>query len=344
MESRSGKKNLLFVPALLLALSALLLSVGTGSVWIPPGDIVAILGAKLFSAPLPAHIAPTIQSVLIDIRIPRALCAFAVGGMLSVTGAVMQSVLQNPLASSFTLGVSSGASLGASIVVALRLTSPVLGAFLLPFAGFGFAFLTMLFVLTLAARLDRNVSGVTVILLGMVVSLFMSAMVTLVSTLNPEHLSRILMWQMGSFAGRRWYHAGVLFAVSFVGLILLMLRHRELDLLSFGDTSARAVGVDVRRNKLFLLAVSSLITGCAVCFTGTIGFVDLIVPHAVRRLAGPKMNRLLLLSFLCGGAFLSLTDTVSRTVLSPREIPVGAVCALMGTPFFMYLYFGRKRR
>lgn len=329
----------LILPAVLTAAAALILSIGIGSVWIPPDRVLAILRHALTGVPLPASLPETLADVLIEIRIPRAFCAFLVGGMLSVAGAVMQSLLQNPLASSYTLGVSGGASLGAAIVVTFELTLP----FLLPLAGFSFALATMLFVLTFASRLDRNMKSHTVILLGMVVTMFMSALVTMVCTLNPAHMNRVLMWQMGSFAGRRWYHAGVLAATALVCILLLIRRHRELDILSFGDDASLSIGVRVPRIKRETLALSSLMTGVAVCFTGTVGFVDLIVPHVVRRLCGPAHRLVLPLSFVYGGAFLALTDTLSRTVLSPRELPVGAVTALFGTPFFLYLYFGRRK-
>ena len=327
------------LPVLFASVLALVISTGAGSVRIPASDILSILKSTLTEEALPSHIDPNMASVLVRIRIPRALCSFLVGGMLSVAGAVMQAVLQNPLASSYTLGVSSGASLGAALVVVSGITLPVIGAFMLPATGFVFGLLTVLFVLTFSARLDRSLSGHTVILLGMVVSLFMNAMLTLVNSLNTEHLNRILMWQMGSFSGRRWYHVAVLFFCSLIVVPVLCLFRRELDIISFGDEQALAIGVDASRVKKKTLALASLLTGVSVCFTGTIGFVDLIVPHVVRRIYGPSHGRLLVLSFFYGGAFLALADNLARVVLAPREIPVGAVTALAGTPFFIYLYF-----
>ncbi|MBQ6734150.1 MAG: iron ABC transporter permease [Lachnospiraceae bacterium] len=336
------RKAPVYVTAILCALAALLLSAGIGSVWISPAQIVSILKHALTGAALPEDIPPTLVSVFLSIRLPRALCSFLVGGMLSVAGSVMQAVLQNPLASCYTLGVSSGASLGAAIVVVAEISVPLLGAFLLPAAGFAFALLTMLFVLTLSARLDRGVSSHTVILLGMVVTLFMSALLTLVTSLNTEHLSRVMMWQMGSFSGRRWYHVLVLTGTAFAGTLALLHYHRELDILTFGDEQSLSVGVRTPRMKRRVLALASLVTGIAVCFTGTIGFVDLIVPHVIRRRIGPAHRHVLPLAFLYGGTFLALADTISRTVLAPREIPVGAVTALCGTPFFLRLYFAGK--
>lgn len=344
---KTNRRHVLFylLPPLLAALFALTLSTLAGSVRIPLRDIVSILRNAWFDAPLPAHIDANMASVLVRIRLPRAFASFLAGGMLSVCGAVMQAVLQNPLASSYTLGVSSGASLGAALVVVSEISIPVIGAFLLPFTGFAFGLATVFFVLAFSARLDRDVSSHTIILLGMVISLFMNAMLTLVNSLNTEHLNRIMMWQMGSFSGRRWYHVAVLFVCALICTLLLLRFSSELDILSFGDEQALAIGVSSARVKKTVLALSSLLTGTAVCFTGTIGFVDLIIPHIVRRLYGPAHKKVLPLSFFFGGSFLALSDTIARTILAPREIPVGAVTALFGTPFFIYLYFiGYKKR
>ena len=346
MQGKPGQNRFIkyFLPVAVCCALALVLGIGAGSVHIPPADVLSILKHAWGGAPLPSHIDPNMASVLVRIRIPRALCAFLVGGMLSAAGVVMQAVLQNPLASSYTLGVSSGASLGAALVVVSEISIPFIGAFVLPVTGFAFGFLTVLFVLAFAARLDRSLSGHTVILLGMVVSLFMNAMLTLVNSLNSEHLNRILMWQMGSFSGRRWYHAGVLCVCSVIVVPLLVRFRRELDIITFGDEQALAIGVNTARVKKITLAFASLLTGVAVCFTGTIGFVDLIVPHVVRRVYGPSHGKVLVLSYFYGGAFMAVADTVARTILSPREIPVGAVTALVGTPFFIYLYFFGKSR
>ena len=143
---------------------------------------------------------------------------------------------------------------------------------------------------------------------------------------------------MGSFSGMRWYHVKILTPICLSGLLLLVLHSRELDILSFGDENALSLGVSVKKGKFFALVLSTLLTGAVVCFTGTIGFVDLVAPHAVRRVFGTENQKVLPLSFLFGGAFLALCDMLSRSLLAPREIPVGAVTALAGTPFFIWLY------
>ena len=327
-----------------LCMGALLLGVCLGSVRISLSQIFLIMRSKMTGAPIPEGIDASLVSILWTIRLPRAVTAFLVGGMLSVSGSVMQSVLQNPLASSYTLGVSSGASLGAAIVIVGALSLPCVGALTLPLFGFVFGLGTVLLVLGVSSRFDRNVSSHTVILFGMVVSLFMNAMLTLVSALNSEHAQKMIMWQMGSFAGRRWYHCAVLLPCAIAGMLLLMHYHRELDIMTFGDEQSMAVGVDVRKVKRMTMTAAAFLTGVSVCFTGTIGFVDLIVPHVVRKIFGASSRYVLLMCMLVGGAFMSLADLTARTVLSPREIPVGAVTALIGAPFFIWVYFGGGKR
>ena len=321
-----------------LCLFIFILCIGTGSVFISPGDALRILAWKLFGAGDVSDISASAISILWDIRMPRVAAAFLSGGALSLSGAVMQTILQNPLASSYTLGVSSGASLGAALVIVSGISVPVLGHLLLPAAGFAFGLLTIAAVIAISSRISNSLQSHTVILMGMAVSLFVNAMQTLVSSFAGEHAQQLVLWQMGSFSGMRWYHAAILLPVCALGLLVLCTHARELDILSFGDENALSLGVSVRRTKLLTLAAATLLTGAAVCFTGTIGFVDLIAPHAVRRIFGSSSRRVLPLSFLAGGAFMALCDMISRTILSPRELPVGAVTALVGTPFFIGLY------
>ncbi|MBE5901099.1 MAG: iron ABC transporter permease [Lachnospiraceae bacterium] len=328
---------------LALSLGVLVACMGIGSVNIPIPDMLTIIKAKITAATIPTNVTPSYVSILWDIRMPRAITAFMVGALLSVSGVIMQSLLQNPLASSYTLGVSSGAALGVALVVVLNITIPVVGFFLLPLAGFIFGLGTVLLVIAVARRLDTSLKNQTIILMGMVFSLFVNAVLTMVSAMFSQHIQRLTLWQMGSFSGRRWTHAGLLAVVALAGIVLVMGDHRELDLMSFGEEQSMAVGVDTKQTKNRLLLLASFLTGAAVCFTGIIGFVDLTIPHVTRRIFGSKHRLVLPMSAVLGGGFLAFADLLSRTVLSPREIPVGAVTALVGAPFFLYLYFvGRK--
>ena len=328
----------------MFALAALILAAGLGSVRVTPGEILAVVANKLSAKPLPEDVTPSIVSIIWDIRLPRAITAFIVGAMLSVSGAVVQALLQNPLASSYTLGVSSGASLGAALVIVNEISIPVIGTLMLPVTGFVFGLSTVLLVIFFSARLDRNLRNHTIILFGMIVSLFVNGMLTLLSSAYSQHMNRLVLWQMGTFAGRRWEHVGLLFVICLAGCIAVFFFNRELDLMSFGEEQSQAMGVDAKRSRLVMLILSSVLTGAAVCFTGVIGFIDLAAPHAVRRIFGSSHKFVLPMSAVIGGSFMTLADLASRTVLSPQEIPVGAVTALLGAPFFLWVYFGTRRK
>lgn len=328
----------------LCALLALLAGVGIGSVPVAPGDILAITAHQLFGAALPDHVTEIAVSLVWKMRFPRVLLAFLVGAGLGASGTVMQSVLRNPLASSYTLGVSAGAAMGAGIVMVTGFTLPLLGGLTLPAAGLIAGLLTVFLSVGFASRIDRNFSSNTIVLAGLVFSLFINAMLTLLSNLSKEHMQRIALWQAGSFALKEWTHIAILAPVMAVGLLVLVRHARELDLIVFGEEQAQAMGVETRRMKWLLLGVSAALTGCAVAFSGVIGFVDLVAPHLTRKLFGASHRYVVPMSALFGGAFLVLADLAARTVISPSELSVGAVTALLGAPFFAWVFFrgGRK--
>lgn len=328
---------------LLVSFLTLLVGIGVGSVYVPPGDILSIGAGRLFGVPLPAHIPAGYSVMVLDMRLPRVLLAFLTGAALAMCGSVMQSLLQNPLASPFGLGVSSGAGLGAALVIVMGLASAGLGAFLLPAASLGFALGTVFFVLFLAARLDRGMSNVTVILVGMVVSLFCNAVMSLLASGSPIYAQRIQLWQLGSFSMREWSAVWALCpATVLIGLYFLHCA-AELDVMTFGEEQAAAMGVDQRKVRVRLMTAVAALTGIAVAFVGIIGFVDLIVPHVVRRLFGAAHRRTIPACALLGGTFLVLCDLAARTLTPPHEIPIGSITALLGAPFFLYLFCAGRR-
>lgn len=334
---RAGK-ILLAVAATLLILVG---SIAVGSVNLSPGQVVEILTAKLSGNP--GTVDPNLSSIVWGMRFPRAVLAFLTGAALSASGTVMQSILKNPLASSYTLGVSSGASLCAALVMVTSFTIPFLGMFTLPAAGFAGGLATVFLALAFAARLDGKMENQTVILVGMVFSLFVNAILTLLTALSREHLQQMVFWQMGGFSGRDWSHVAVMFPVLLISMVVLQRFTPEMDIMSFGEEQAMSIGVDLKRVKLILIGIAALLTGTAVSLVGVIGFVDLIAPHVVRRIFGSAHRLVLPLSALFGGAFLMLAELVSRTVMAPTIIPVGAVTALVGAPFFALVFFrGRK--
>ena len=318
----------------LFAVLSVVLGVGVGSVYIPPLKVItALMGGGDEGT----------RALVLSLRLPRVVLAFLTGAALSVGGTVMQSALNNPLASPFGLGVSAGAGLGAGAVMVLGVTGAA-GAFLLPAAGFAGGLLTVLLALALARALDKRLSGVTVVLTGMVLSLFFSAIMDLMAAMNPEYAQRINLWQMGSFAAKGWRGVWVLGPVLILCLVVFLGRAADLDLLAFGDEQAQAIGLDPRRSRRALIALVAVLTGTAVAFSGIIGFIDLVAPHVARKLFGARHRRTLPAAALLGGSFMVLCDLAARTLASPREIPVGAVTALLGAPFFMVIFFRKGRR
>lgn len=327
-----------------LCLFILVLAIRQGSVYISLKDLFGIIGGHITGKGTPEGIEPMMDSIFWTIRMPRAIMAFLVGGALSISGACMQALLQNPLASSYTLGVSSGASLGAAVVLILEISVPVLAGFMLPFAGFAFGLLTVIAALMLSSAIDRSVSNTTVVLIGMILSLFVNGMMNFLSTLNSDHSKQLVLWMMGSFSARGWQHCAILFPACVIGFVFLFAMSRKMDIMSFGDLQAQAMGVDAKKTKIIAVLICSLLTGVSVAFTGVIGFVDLAAPHIVRKIFGPSHKLVIPMSFIYGGAFMTLCDLISRTLLSPREIPVGAVTALLGAPFFAYVFFASRRK
>jgi iron complex transport system permease protein len=282
-------------------------------------------------------------SIVRQLRLPRVLLAFMVGGALAVSGAVFQSILKNQLASPYVIGVSSGASLGAALVILCGLSLPLLGRFTLPVTGFTAGLLTVFFVIAFSVRLDPNMSGNTVILFGMVVSLFVNALLTTLMALFREELKTLILWQMGSFALKGWPYVTMMLPFVVLGGFGLIRHSRDLDLLSFGEDEAQALGLEARSVKRRLFFLASLLTGAAVALCGAIGFVDLIAPHIGRRIIGPNHRYALPMSFFIGGCMMITADLAARTIISPAELPVGAVTCLIGAPFFAWVYFRRGR-
>jgi iron complex transport system permease protein len=336
-NSRASRVRLLIIAALVSAF-CICAGASTGSTFIRLSDTARIILNRT------EGISARDLAIVRQLRLPRVLLAFMSGGALALSGAVFQSALKNQLASPYIIGVSSGASLGAALVILCGLSLPLLGGFTLPVLGFASGLATVFFVIAFSARLDPNLSSNTIILFGMVISLFVNALLTTLMALFREELKTLILWQLGSFALRGWPYVLMLLPFLVLGGLGLFRSTRELDLLSFGEEEAQALGLELRpiRRRLFFLA--SLLTGAAVALCGAIGFVDLIAPHLGRRLIGPNHRFLLPLSFLIGGCLMIAADLAARTIISPAELPVGAVTAIIGAPFFVWVYFSRSRR
>jgi iron complex transport system permease protein len=314
-----------------------------GSTGISPGDTLMIIIHKIFRMPPISGIDPGNVSIVWLLRLPRVLLAFITGGCLALSGAVCQSILRNPLASPYILGVSSGASLGAGIVIITGISIPLLGGFTLPLAGFISGLAAVFFVAVFSSRIDKSMSSNTIILFGMVFSLFINAVLTLLSAVFSDDLRRIVLWQMGSFAMRGWTYVRLLLPFLIIGSVGIFRYAGEMDILTFGDDHAKSLGVETGALRKKLLAFCAVLTGAVVALSGVIGFVDLISPHAARKITGSRHRYLLPMSFILGGSLMVVTDLIARTIISPSELPVGALTALVGAPFFVWIYFRGRR-
>jgi iron complex transport system permease protein len=313
-----------------------------GSSNIPLIDTLKIIAEKALSVPLTEGIEPRDVSIVWLLRLPRVLLAFIVGGALSMSGGVIQSVLKNQLASPFILGVSSGASLGAALVMLTGIAIPFAGGLTLPVAGFLFGILTVYIVITFSSKLDRTMSNNTIILFGMVFSLFVNALLTTLMAMYREELKNLIAWQMGSFALKGWSYVRVMLPFFVIGSLGIIRYTREMDILTFGEEQAKSVGVETEKVRKHLFVFSTILTGSAVALSGSIGFVDLIAPHMARKLVGSNHRYVIPMSFILGGSLMVVTDLIARTIVSPSELPVGAITAIIGAPFFAWVYFRRR--
>jgi iron complex transport system permease protein len=314
----------------------LVLSAAIGPVSIPPLTVIKILINRLPIVALPVDWPATFDTILYQVRLPQTVMIALTGMALAGSGAAYQGLFRNPLADPYIIGVASGAGLGAVLAMAAKWPTTFLGMTVIPLAAFIGALLTVAVVYSLA-RVGRTTPITTLILAGVAVSAFTSSLTSLLMLLSTEQLHRALSWLLGGFALGGW--DPVLAALPYlgVGLGILFVLGRPLNVLQFGDEQALQLGLNAERYKIVVVAVSSLVAATAVSFTGIIGFIGLIVPHLARLLWGPDYRRLIPLATITGGSVLLASDIIARTVLAPRELPVGIVTAVIGAPFFLWL-------
>ena len=282
------------------------------------------------------------RDILFDIRIPRVLCAFVAGSMLSLSGMSFQALFRNPLATPFTLGVSSGAALGAAVFIRLGLAFTILGISGTSLAAFVGAMLAVALVYGLT-RIKGGFTTTTLLLAGIAISFFFSSLILLIQyTSGLSHSFRIIQWMMGSLTVADYTTLINLLPFFGGGAVLLLFLHREMNLLMVGEDIAVSRGVNVGLVKKLIFLAASLMVGGVVAVCGPIGFVGMISPHICRLLVGADHRFLTPASFLFGGLFLAVCDTLVRTVLNGSEIPVDVVTALLGGPFFIWLLLSRK--
>jgi len=274
--------------------------------------------------------------------LPRVVLAGLVGGALSLAGATYQGLFRNPLADPYLIGVAQGAALGA--VVGFLLPSPWhnIGFGIIPLLAFVGALVSTAIVYTLA-RVGKTLPVTTLILAGVALGALLGSVVSYLIISSGEKMHGIIFWLMGSFSLSQWSEVKVVLPYVVAGVVVILLFARPLNVMQLDEEQAQQLGINVEKLKLVLLAAATLITAAAVSFVGTIGFVGIIIPHAVRLIWGPDHRFLLPLSVLSGAIFLILADVIARTLLAPMEIPIGVITALVGAPFFLYLLRRRKR-
>jgi iron complex transport system permease protein len=305
-------------------LACLLLGLSAGAVPVPLTDVWAGLWHRQAAA----------SAIIRDLRAPRVVLAFLVGGSLGVCGAALQAMIRNPLAEPYLLGLSSGAGLGAVIAIASRAA----GAWAIPLAAFAGAICAVALVYRLSLVSGRRLDPHVLLLSGVVVGAFAGALMSAIMVLSDAPgVRNAFLWLLGGFGAASWRALAVFSAYAVVPLGLLLCHARSLDLIALGDEPAHHLGAEVDRIRRLVYLCTALLTAASVATCGIIGFVGLVVPHAVRTMFKPLHRSLLPLVFVLGGCFLVLADVASRTVVRPLELPVGVITALIGVPLFAVL-------
>lgn len=325
--------------AAMLLVTTIVVTSAVGSTHIPIATTCYILLDRLPAVSINPTWSKTMETIIVDIRLPRVVLAGLAGAALSVAGATYQGLFRNPLADPYLIGVAQGAALGAVAGFLLPVPWANIGVPLLAFLGGLFA----VAVVYLIARVGRTLPLTTLILAGVALGALFSATTSYLMFASGEKLHGILSWLLGTFSLSAWWQVAIVVPCVFVGIVLIWLFARPLNVMQLDDEQAQQLGIDVEKVKLYLLIIATLITAVAVCFCGVIGFVGIIVPHTVRIILGPDHRFLLPLATFAGGIFLILADTAARTMLSPTEIPIGVITAILGAPFFLYLLRQKKR-
>ncbi|MBQ7455452.1 MAG: iron ABC transporter permease [Clostridia bacterium] len=329
-----------YLAMLLALLAAVALCVCVGSVNIPLRDTLRAVWNALRGLPAPEGVS---GPIILSIRLPRVLSVALCGAALSLCGAAMQGLLRNPLADGSTMGVSSGAALGAMLAL--------LTGFYLPGVPWGgtvvlaiaFAFLSMVLILSLVYALDRSLSTQTIILIGVIFSMFASSLMSLMIAFAGERVRSLTFWTLGSLSGSSYENVLLLLGALVIFGGLLLAKARELNAFALGEKNARHIGVHVKRVKLTVLVCVAALIGVCVSVGGTIGFVGLVVPHMARWIVGPNHRRLLPASMAGGAVFLLLADLTARMLLRPVELPIGVVTSLVGAVVFVLIFFRSRK-
>ncbi|WP_093944540.1 FecCD family ABC transporter permease [Actinoalloteichus hoggarensis] len=335
MRGRRGLVLTAVALALAIAVSVVV-AISLGPTTVPLGDTLRFLGAALTGGTIDA-VDVSQYTIIWEVRTPRVLLAVVVGAGLSVIGVAVQAMVRNALADPFVLGISSGASVGASAVVVFGAFA-ALGVYALSAAAFLSALVASALVYA-AAHSKAGLSPLRLVLTGVVLAYGFQAIMTVMIFLSPngEAARTVLFWLLGSLGAATWTSLPVATAAVLIALVVLQRRSRSLDVMAMGDETAGSLGVDSAALRRGLFLLTAVVTGAIVAVSGAIGFVGLVMPHLVRLLFGSSHAKVLIITPLAGALFLVWVDLVSRTLVAPRELPLGVITALVGVPVFITL-------
>jgi len=326
-----AKKRLIILILFIILIFSMLFSLGIGGGRFQVSDLLSFFQ--------PSSLSLSEKTILFEIRLPRLILTVLVGAALSLSGAVLQCLFQNPLVDPYVLGISSGGAVGAIVAI---LSGISLGFITLPLFSFIFALATTFLVLRLG-KIGTKMPLEIMLLAGVAIGFFFSALISLGMFLAGENLHQMVFWMMGGFWNSSWNKVITLLPLFIIGIPIVFSYSRELNAFLLGEKVAESMGVDVEKTKKILLLVTSLLVAGSVSVSGVIGFVGLIVPHIIRIIIGDDHRQLLPASFFLGSSVLLWADIFSRTLLHPVELPVGVLTSLMGAPFFIYLLRRKKK-
>lgn len=327
---------------LILLFVSFIYAVSFGTICLDKKEIIYVILEKVALFPHAVTITDTTRDIVLNIRLPRVFLAALVGASLSAAGATFQGLFRNPLADPYIIGVSSGAALGATLVIVSGLSLGWAGFGAVPVMAFAGGALAVVLVYQLS-RQGGFVPVMTLLLAGIAINAFLSALVSLLFYFAGERLHQVVFWMMGGLGGACWSYVRVMLPYFLLGFSIIYFFARELNALLLGEDTARTLGIDAEKYKKIFLAAAALLVSAAVSTSGIIGFIGLVVPHIIRLAAGPDHRFLLPASALLGAVLLLGADALARTVIAPAELPVGIITALLGAPFFLYLLRRRKK-
>lgn len=348
MNYKKNKKHYIFLFAVFLVVLAILIiaSVAFGVANITIADSYKIIISKI---PVINNLVSTKDikdsyiQIILQIRLPRIILGAIVGMALAVVGAVYQGIFKNPMADPYVLGVSSGSALGAAIAIVIGFNATILSMSGTALLAFVFAMITTFLVYNIA-KVGGRAPTVNLLLAGVAMSFFLSSIISILMIIDRNQIDKIVFWTMGSLSSASWKEVKFLVAVSLPLTILIMFFARDINVILVDEESAKTMGVDSEKVKKIMLGVCSLIVASCVSVSGIIGFIGLIIPHAVRMFTGSDNRKLIPFSAVCGAAFMIISDTLARTLMSPTEIPVGAITSMFGAPYFIYLLYKNKKK